>query len=94
MAPRVIRYIDERHARRAHFEAVLEDRRHALGFVWGLLDPVSGAPIARRLRERLPDAPFVALDDVGHYPQIEAPERCAPALLRLLSELRRPVGAR
>jgi pimeloyl-ACP methyl ester carboxylesterase len=84
LAPRLIRYIDERHARRAHFERVLEDPRHPLGFVWGLLDPVSGAPIADRLRARRPGAPFVAFEDVGHYPQLEVPERCAAALLHTL----------
>lgn len=82
-----MRYIDERHARRAHLERVLEDPGHRLGFVWGLLDPVSGAPIAARLRARRPGSPFVALDDVGHYPQLEAPQRCGPALLRLLDDL-------
>jgi pimeloyl-ACP methyl ester carboxylesterase len=52
-----------------------------LAFVWGMLDPVSGAPIAAKVRERLPHAPFVALDDVGHWPQLEAPERVLAALI-------------
>jgi pimeloyl-ACP methyl ester carboxylesterase len=51
-----------------------------LAFVWGMLDPVSGAHMAERIRERLPAAPLTALDDVGHWPQLEAPERVAAAL--------------
>ena len=27
-------------------------------FIWGMLDPVSGAHMAERIRERLPAAPF------------------------------------
>ena len=53
-----------------------------LTFVWGMLDPVSGAHMAERIRERLPDAPFTALEDVAHWPPLEAPERVVAALLR------------
>jgi pimeloyl-ACP methyl ester carboxylesterase len=52
-----------------------------LTFVWGMLDPVSGAQMAERIRERLPDAPFAALEDVAHWPPLEAPERVAATLL-------------
>jgi pimeloyl-ACP methyl ester carboxylesterase len=45
-----------------------------------MLDPVSGAHMARRVRERLPDAPFAGLDTVGHWPALEAPERVAAAI--------------
>ena len=46
-----------------------------------MLDPISGAHMAERIRERRPDAAFVALDDVGHWPQLEAPDRVERALL-------------
>jgi pimeloyl-ACP methyl ester carboxylesterase len=46
-----------------------------------MLDPVSGAHMAERIRERLPDAPFTALEDVAHWPPLEAPERAGAALL-------------
>jgi pimeloyl-ACP methyl ester carboxylesterase len=36
--------------------------------------------MAQRIRERLPDAPFRALDDVGHWPALEAPELLLAAL--------------
>ena len=45
-----------------------------------MLDPVSGAHMAERIRERLPDAPFTALEDVAHWPPLEAPERVAATL--------------
>ena len=40
-----------------------------------MLDPVSGAHMAERIRGRIPRAPFTALEDVSHWPQVEAPER-------------------
>lgn len=86
-AHRLIRYLRERRRYSERWQSQLESGAVPLGFVWGQLDPVSGAPIFTRLRERRPQAPCVALEDVGHYPQIEAPERVGPALLRLLAEL-------
>jgi pimeloyl-ACP methyl ester carboxylesterase len=77
----LIRYIRDREAHGARWTDALESTDVPLGFVWGMLDPVSGAHMAERIRERLPDAPFVALDDVAHWPLLEAPERVAAALL-------------
>jgi pimeloyl-ACP methyl ester carboxylesterase len=51
----------------------LEGTDVPLAFVWGMLDPVSGAHMAERIRKRLPGAPFLALDDVAHWPALEAP---------------------
>jgi pimeloyl-ACP methyl ester carboxylesterase len=72
--PRLIRYLAERRAHRARWEAALEDAGAPMHFLWGLADPVSGRPIAERLRERVRAASLRALEDVGHYPQLEVPE--------------------
>jgi pimeloyl-ACP methyl ester carboxylesterase len=50
-----------------------------------MLDPISGAHIAQRLRERLPDAPLTALEDVGHWPPLEAPDRVVESIIRVLA---------
>jgi pimeloyl-ACP methyl ester carboxylesterase len=77
---RLIRYIPDRFANAERWVGALERTDVPLAFVWGMLDPVSGAQIAAKVRQRLPDAPFAALDDVGHWPQLEAPERVLAAL--------------
>ncbi|NEW37709.1 hypothetical protein GV794_04885 [Nocardia cyriacigeorgica] len=44
--------------------------------IWGSADPVSGAHVLPRLRERLPHARLVVLDTppaTGYRPQIENP---------------------
>ncbi|MBO9521161.1 MAG: alpha/beta hydrolase [Nocardioidaceae bacterium] len=77
----LIRYIEDRREHAARWTGALESTEVPVGFVWGMLDPVSGAHMAERIRERLPAAPFEALEDVGHWPPLEAPARVAAALL-------------
>ncbi|HEX7610134.1 MAG TPA: alpha/beta hydrolase [Solirubrobacteraceae bacterium] len=77
----LIRYIADREAHAARWIGALEQTAVPLSFVWGMLDPVSGAHMAQRIRERLPRAPFTELADVAHWPPLEAPERVAAALL-------------
>ena len=78
----LIRYMTDRKRNEARWVGALERTDIPLAFVWGMLDPISGAPMARRIRERLPQAPFTALEDVGHWPPIEAPARVAAAILK------------
>jgi pimeloyl-ACP methyl ester carboxylesterase len=80
IAHRLIRYMVDRRTNEERWVTALETTDVPLAFVWGMLDPISGAQMAERIRERLPRAPFLALDDVGHWPPLEAPERVAAAL--------------
>jgi pimeloyl-ACP methyl ester carboxylesterase len=77
----LIRYITDRERHEQRWVAALEQTDVPLSFLWGMLDPVSGAHMAERIRERLPQAPLLALEDVAHWPQLEAPERIAGAVL-------------
>lgn len=81
---RLVRYIRDRERHRDRWVGALETARLPLSFVWGMLDPVSGAHMAERIAARLPDAEVVELLDVGHWPQLEAPDRVAAHLLRML----------
>ncbi|MEA2645142.1 MAG: hypothetical protein QOE92_225, partial [Chloroflexota bacterium] len=79
---RLIKYIPERRANAPRWEGALEKTTTPIRFVWGMADPVSGAHMVQVIRERRPGADIVELADVGHYPQLEAPEEVARALLR------------
>lgn len=81
IAHRLIRYLLDRREHAARWVAALESADVPLAFTWGMLDPVSGAHMAARIAERLPAAPLLALEDVGHWPMLEAPERVGAALL-------------
>jgi pimeloyl-ACP methyl ester carboxylesterase len=78
---RLIRYMSDRVLHRERWVTALETTGAPLRFVWGLLDPISGAHMATRIRDRLPTAPFTALEDVAHWPALEAPERLSSAIL-------------
>lgn len=78
---RLIQYMSDREVNAERWVSALEQTDVPLSFVWGMRDPISGAHMAERIRERLANAPLLALDDVGHWPALEAPERLAGALL-------------
>jgi pimeloyl-ACP methyl ester carboxylesterase len=85
---RLLRYIDERatHARR--WTAALENYPGPTLFIWGPADPVSGAHVLPRLRQRLPRARIAVLDDepaIGHYPHLEDPSAVAALLTAFLA---------
>jgi pimeloyl-ACP methyl ester carboxylesterase len=82
---RLIRYIGERKRHKARWEAALERPGVPARYVWGMRDPVSGGQMMARLRERAPGAAIRALDDVGHYPQIEAPDVVAAEILQFFA---------
>jgi pimeloyl-ACP methyl ester carboxylesterase len=77
----LIGYITDRERHERRWVSALEHTDVPLSFVWGMLDPVSGAHMAQRIAQRLPDAPLLQLADVAHWPQLEAPGRVAGALL-------------
>ena len=81
IAYRLIRYISDRTLHGERWVGALESTDVPLHFVWGMLDPISGAHMAQRIRTRLPEAPFTALTDVAHWPALEAPDRLSAAVL-------------
>ena len=88
LAPRLLRYIDERREHAARWTAALEGFSGPTLFVWGPADPVSGAHVLARIRQRLPHATVTELTGpppVGHYPQVEAPQEVAAALVEFLT---------
>jgi pimeloyl-ACP methyl ester carboxylesterase len=85
-APRVIQYMQERQANRARWVGILQTTKVPLQLIIGAEDPVSGAQVAARYAELVPNPDMVVLDDVGHYPQLEAPDRVLQAYLAFCSQ--------
>ncbi len=83
--PKLIGYIEERKKHRDRWVGTLASPRARLRFICGLLDPISGAHMAARYRELVPDPDVVELPRVGHYPQIEAPLAVQTAALEFLA---------
>jgi pimeloyl-ACP methyl ester carboxylesterase len=78
---RLIRYMVERKQNAARWQGALEHTDVPVAFVWGMLDPISGAHMAEHIRKRLPHAPFTSLDAVSHWPMLEAQTQVTDAIL-------------
>lgn len=79
----LLHYVADRRRHADRWRDALEHAEVPMAFVWGDLDPVSGAHVMARLRERLPDARLVPLSDVGHWPTLEAPDVVAREIAAL-----------
>lgn len=78
--PSLLGYMAERRRDRARWVGALQTTETPLRLICGALDPVSGLHMAERYRELVPHADVVVLDDVGHFPQLEDPERVFAAV--------------
>lgn len=84
----VITYMKERKQHRERWVKALRRSAVPIGVINGSVDPVSGAHMVARYREVVsPDHYIVELPEIGHYPQVEAPEAVVDAYLRFLRQL-------
>jgi pimeloyl-ACP methyl ester carboxylesterase len=76
---RLMHHIPERVRLKARWEGALASP--GVRYVWGTRDPFVGY-VAGDVRRRFPAAEFVELRDVGHFPQVEAPDAVVAAVAR------------
>lgn len=72
---RLIRYMPERRQHRERWVAAMQATALPMRVIDGALDPISGAHMVARYRELIANPDTVLLDDIGHYPQTEAPRQ-------------------
>jgi pimeloyl-ACP methyl ester carboxylesterase len=70
----LIRYMTERRTHRERWVGALEKADVPFRMINGLADPVSGAHLVQRFREIMPHTDIIELPEIGHYPQVEAPQ--------------------
>lgn len=75
----VIYYMTERKQNRERWVGALQNSGVPLRLIVGLEDSISGAHMAARYRELIPDPDIAELRGVGHYPQVEAPDEVLAA---------------
>lgn len=83
---RLINYILDRRRHAERWTTALEQTDVPLRFVWGVRDPVSGGHVVPRIRERLPRAPLICLDVVGHWPAIEDPDAVVAGIRAMIAQ--------
>ncbi|MCZ6507143.1 MAG: alpha/beta hydrolase [Acidobacteria bacterium] len=79
-------YLDERQRFAERWHGAVRRLDLPLHVLWGRQDPVASPAIAKRLVAQAPDAKLTWLDDVGHYPMLEAPQRWAEAVLETVEK--------
>jgi pimeloyl-ACP methyl ester carboxylesterase len=74
---KLIHYIADRRANADRWRTALESNAIPKQFLWGMLDPISGAHVTERLKQNIRPLRLVEMHDIGHYPPLEAPKRVA-----------------
>ncbi len=83
---KVGRFVDDRVMHRNRWVRAMRQTTIPMRLIDGPADPNSGRHMADRYRQIIPDADVVLLaDDIGHWPQIEAPEALLSHLLDHIS---------
>jgi pimeloyl-ACP methyl ester carboxylesterase len=84
VADKIFHFLEERIDSRERWVGALQKAPVPLRLVNGAADPIAGQAMADTYREIAPQADVVPLPDIGHFPQLEAPD----AVLAAYSEFR------
>lgn len=84
LSHKLLHYIGDRRRHRDRWVAALQQSTVPIKLINGGADPVSGRHLYDYFREMVPHAEAICLDDIGHYPQTEAPEIVLTELRRFL----------
>ncbi|WP_144213825.1 alpha/beta fold hydrolase [Shewanella donghaensis] len=71
---KLIRYMTERKNNRERWVGALTTFDKPMCFINGEDDPISGLAMLQRYKELIPNSDTVQLKNIGHYPQVEAPQ--------------------
>ena len=77
-------HLDERHDHRERWVGALQQATIPKRFIIGSADQLSGENMVERYEALIEDPDVIRLPDIGHYPQIEAPEAVLAAYLDFL----------
>ena len=80
LAHKTIRYMEERFRHAERWHGALSNWPKPLSLAWGMLDPVATENVLDAVVELRPAAPVTRFEDLGHYPQIEDPQRVVEVL--------------
>jgi len=77
---KLVSYMDERVVYADRWHGAIQRWKGDLKLAWGMEDPVVVPEVLDGLLEMRPDLSVVRFEDVGHYPQVEDPERFVEVL--------------
>ncbi|WP_411817285.1 alpha/beta fold hydrolase [Hyphococcus sp. DH-69] len=82
---KLLQYIPQRKANRERWVGALKNTHLPLCLINGGTDPISGKHLYDYFCEQVPKATAYLLNDIGHYPHTESPERTLKAFFRFHS---------
>ncbi len=82
--PQITHYLSDRRKFWNRWIGALKAGELPTAFVWGTEDPVVGGDVAQLHHDETPNSQLRLLENVGHYPMIEAPDRWVEAVLDVL----------
>lgn len=71
----VIQYMKERSTQQERWTKALTECVVPLRLINGADDPISGAHMAERFKELVPNPDVAMIRNIGHYPQVESPDQ-------------------
>jgi pimeloyl-ACP methyl ester carboxylesterase len=77
---KTIRYMEERFRHAERWHGALRDWPKPISLAWGMLDPVATERVLGAVLELRPTAMLTRFAELGHYPQIEDPDRVSGAM--------------
>ena len=86
---KVIQYMKERRRFAERWTGALQKSNVPLRLIDGAADPISGTHMAAAYRELVPNPDVVLLDGIGHYPQIEDPDKVTEHFLDFYARLKK-----
>jgi len=84
--PGVIQYLEERQQNDRRWTNAVVQSDVPCQLINGPEDPISGRSLLEKYEAIIPNAKTVALEGIGHYPNVEAPEVVAVAYLTFLNQ--------
>ncbi len=72
--PKLIKYLAERDTYKIRWREAIQYTKMPKRLIDGGVDPISGKHMADFYQEIVPKADVVVLEEIGHYPQVEAPD--------------------
>jgi len=79
---KLIRYMNERRQYRSRWVGALQQAEPPIRLINGGADPISGKHMAARYQELIPMPDVITFEEIGHYPQTEAPDRLLKAYMK------------
>ncbi len=73
--PKLIKYLTERNTYKIRWREAIQYTDVPKRLIDGGVDPISGKHMAEFYKKIVPKADVVILEEIGHYPQVEAPKQ-------------------